>query len=314
MIEINDMSELPIYSEDDEKGSLGVDIVSKTVRRDFSWIFREQPKNDLGIDAQIEIINDSRQGTGRIIAAQIKAGKSFFEEETTDEFVFRGKKKHLNYWLNHSLPVIIIICNLDTEVCYWAEVNRTSVNELDKGWKILIPKTQTLSNQHKNRLIAIAGSPQHPDIVELSLFKFLQEKYHKYSGQRIDICPLMYEPRDFMYYTCLAEIESYDGYVYIAHHYDLYADFGENHVLEFIRWRELNMASTGQTELPYLFIFTISEKKEKLKISSSILKLLAENKKVLLFRLLYQHKHFSSDRHFYSLTELDENDEEIYMY
>jgi hypothetical protein len=216
------MENAPIYSESDQIGDLGIDLVSTTIKRDFSWIFREQLKNDLGIDAHIEITNEARQSTGRIVAAQIKTGASYFKEEDADGFIFRGEKKHLSYWLNHSLPVIVILCDLLTSKCYWVEVNRTNVTELDSGWKILVPKAQILIKEKRDKLIAIAGSPQHPDIVELLLFKFLQEKYNKYSKNKIDICPLMLEPRDFHYYTCLADISGYDGEIYVAHHYDLY--------------------------------------------------------------------------------------------
>jgi len=37
-------------------------------------------KADLGIDAQIELVNPERRGTGRLIGAQIKCGESFFKE------------------------------------------------------------------------------------------------------------------------------------------------------------------------------------------------------------------------------------------
>lgn len=309
------MSEFPIYNESDETGDLGVDLVSTTIKKEFSWIFREQVKNDLGLDAYIEIIDDSRQGTGRVLAAQIKSGPSYFSEEHENGYIFRGEKKHLNYWLNHSLPVIIILCDLEASTCRWVEVNRSNTTELDVGWKIVVPKSQYLEILQKEKLIQIAGRPQHPDIVELLVFKFLQGKYHKHSKNRIDICPLMMEPRDFHYYTCLADIEHYEGCVYVAHHYDLYQPLSIEDIQKFIQWRSLNMGSCGHNyPMPNILILVISENKEKLILSAEINELINKTKKVELLRLIYHHSPSLDGGRFLSLTELDENDEEIYFY
>ena len=150
------------------------------------------------------------------MAAQIKCGKSYFSSEDDDSFIYYGKAKHLEYWLLHSLPVLVILCDDQSGICYWEEVTRTNIIRTEKAWKIKIPKNQTLTKNWKNYLILIAGMPQHPDIVNLSLFKFLGEKYHKSSSTgRLDICPLLYEPHDFMYFTCLAEFERTGQYIYM---------------------------------------------------------------------------------------------------
>lgn len=54
---------------------LGVSAVSSIVQEDLKWIFREQPKDDFGIDAYIEIC-DKGKPTGRLIAVQIKIGRA----------------------------------------------------------------------------------------------------------------------------------------------------------------------------------------------------------------------------------------------
>lgn len=72
------------------------------------WLFREQVILDFGIDAQVEIV-DENYPTGDLIAIQIKSGLSFFDEETDDSYVFRTTDKHMSYWANHSLPVILVL-------------------------------------------------------------------------------------------------------------------------------------------------------------------------------------------------------------
>ena len=86
---------------------VGVSAVSKCVSQ-LGLIFREQPTDDYGIDAQIETF-DKDYASGKLIAVQIKSGDSFFNELKDDKIIFRGEKKHYDYWINHSLPVIIVL-------------------------------------------------------------------------------------------------------------------------------------------------------------------------------------------------------------
>ena len=66
---------------------IGVFSVAKIFVEDFEWIFREQPINDFGVDAFVEItkkshpINKDIVPSGRIIGLQIKSGERFFKEE-----------------------------------------------------------------------------------------------------------------------------------------------------------------------------------------------------------------------------------------
>ncbi|NRR31846.1 DUF4365 domain-containing protein [Oxalobacteraceae bacterium] len=309
---------MPDYIENDEKGDIGIDLVSLRVKQEFSWIFREQTKNDLGIDGHVEIVKDSREGTGRLLAAQIKCGPSYLSSEEEDCYIYYGKIKHLEYWLLHSLPVLIILCDEQSGTCYWEEVTRANIIRTEKAWKIRVPKKQTLTKKWKNDLTLIAGMPQHPDIVNLALFKFLSEKYHKSSNTgRLDICPLLHEPHDFMYFTCLAEFERTGQYVYVAHHYDIYKEFTLDRLNEFIDWRTLNMGSCGHKEdNPLLYIFVISEKKENLALTKEIINRVKDHGHIEIFRILYKHSPFPrvQDGRMHHLTELDHFNKEIYFY
>lgn len=103
------------------------------------WLFREQTTHDYGIDAHVEIVTNERP-TGKLIALQIKAGASFFAEETNDAFVFRTNGKHIAYWVDHSMPVVVVLFNPETKQAYWQHVSRETVESTGKGWKLSIPK------------------------------------------------------------------------------------------------------------------------------------------------------------------------------
>ena len=53
-------------------GELGIHGVATKVHQELKWLFRVQHE-DFGIDAQLEVVTDE-EPTGKIIAAQIKAG------------------------------------------------------------------------------------------------------------------------------------------------------------------------------------------------------------------------------------------------
>lgn len=121
---------------------IGVSATEKIINQ-MGLIFREQPTDDYGIDAQIETIEDG-YATGKLIAVQIKSGSSFFDERTGDSVIYRGERKHYDYWLNHSLPVIIVLYNPTNDTCYWNVVNQKTATKTEKNWKIEIPFTNLL--------------------------------------------------------------------------------------------------------------------------------------------------------------------------
>jgi len=141
---------LPEWSGEAELAALGVRIVDTVVSDDLRLIFRPKERADLGIDAEIETVildpNGKRRGSGRIIAVQIKCGKSFFSEEKDEHYVYRGELKHLHYWLSFSVPVLIVICHPDTREAFWAEIKPSLIERTAEAWKIAVPKAQRLCN------------------------------------------------------------------------------------------------------------------------------------------------------------------------
>ena len=105
---------------------------------------RPQLHADKGIDAHLEVVQDDK-ATGRLLALQVKSGKSRFRESTAGGFVFRPKAKHVKYWLGHSLPVAVVLVDVDKKIVYWQVVTKETVTSTGKGWKMTIPTTNTFS-------------------------------------------------------------------------------------------------------------------------------------------------------------------------
>lgn len=116
----------------------GVYSVGRIFQKELKWIFRDQPKADHGIDAHVEICNDGAP-TGQLVAVQIKSGKSFFKNLCEDGYVFRFGDWHHKYWLNHCLPVIVVLYNPVNELVFWQEINHETVQSTGLGYKVIVP-------------------------------------------------------------------------------------------------------------------------------------------------------------------------------
>jgi len=130
---------------------IGVHKVGLKFLQDFNWIEREQPISDYGIDMHVEIINEGIP-TGQLIALQIKSGDSYFKEMTQETIVYRGKKKHLDYWQFHSIPVLILLYNPTEDKIYWEKILAKNTIDTGEGWKVNIPKQNLLSAESKNEI------------------------------------------------------------------------------------------------------------------------------------------------------------------
>lgn len=73
---------------------------------------------DIGIDAQVEVINPDRSSTGRFVAFQIKAtdGKKDMDHWYVSE-------TQLAYWHDLDLPVFVVLVNLSTRAMFLHRVD-----------------------------------------------------------------------------------------------------------------------------------------------------------------------------------------------
>lgn len=165
---------------------VGVNAVEAIFLNEFKWIFREQPIVDMGIDAHVEMV-DKQGPTGKLLGVQIKTGASHFHE-TSDAFTYYLDETHYRYWINHSLPVLLVGHLPEQNLSIWQYIDKQSVAQTKKGWKVTLPKTNSLAaNQAQYRIeeIMVAKTPNgklNKLILDRELMHFLQE------GNKINIC------------------------------------------------------------------------------------------------------------------------------
>jgi len=142
--------DLPIINKNKNTEENGLAIVKGIVEQEIGWIFRKvHLENDFGIDGYIDILQDRKYLTGKTIAVQIKTGQSYFKQEDSIGWTFYGENKHLNYYLNIEIPVIVVLVNDEENEAYWSLVDRDIISKTDKGWKISILKSQKLNDSTK---------------------------------------------------------------------------------------------------------------------------------------------------------------------
>lgn len=146
---------------------------------DFEWIFREQPVLDFGIDAQVEVCVDGRP-TGRVIALQVKSGVSYFKEETETGVIYRGDATHLNYWTNHSLPVILVLYHPTERHAIWCHirVDHYGIRSTGAGWCVEVPKAQRLSKDS----VGILRNISSPNLLTHARYMALANAIQAQSG------------------------------------------------------------------------------------------------------------------------------------
>jgi hypothetical protein len=134
----------PTRANSSNTAEVGINCASTIFNDTFGWIFRRtHQEHDFGVDAYIDYVSRSNAVTGRTIAAQIKTGASYLSTRGSMHW-YKDTKEHLNYFLNLQIPVILIVCDPATRICYWAALEKDKVDFQDNGWRYPIPKMQTL--------------------------------------------------------------------------------------------------------------------------------------------------------------------------
>lgn len=142
-------------SDTDDTSRQGISLVQFQAA-DAKLIAREQQTSDFGIDLHLET-KDGGRATGRLIAVQVKAGPSYLSRPTNSGYWHPISETHYQQWTTHSLPVIIVLCDLENRICYWALVTPESCVQAGKSWKIEVPRANTFSPDNLSKFIDIAS-------------------------------------------------------------------------------------------------------------------------------------------------------------
>ena len=128
----------------------------------LEWMWREQPILDYGIDGQIELCEQNKP-TGKLIAVQSKGGKSYFSCKIDGGLTLSLKMKHLRYWYEYALPVIVVGYLPSEQLSYWIyiqeylDTNPDILGLEQDTVSIPVPRTNLFNVESKQLLLSICN-------------------------------------------------------------------------------------------------------------------------------------------------------------
>lgn len=104
----------------------GLDQIAVVVHG-MSCIWREQEKDDIGVDGEIELCRprgdgEGLIGTGKIVKVQSKSGSSYVIKDRDEAFASPVTEKDLRYWNDLNVPIIYVVFHPDDDALYWKDV------------------------------------------------------------------------------------------------------------------------------------------------------------------------------------------------
>ena len=131
---------LPTLGQNVTKGQLGEAVVEVAMLQ-LGQLYERRNGLDFGIDGVIELTTGGavERATGRQIGVQVKRGLSVVKP-TRYGFTHYCTEAHANYWLRHSLPIIVVHSDPLTDRLRWQHVSADTLRRTSHGYAIDLPQ------------------------------------------------------------------------------------------------------------------------------------------------------------------------------
>jgi hypothetical protein len=147
-------------------GRIGVYTANRISAQLPGVIFREQRSGDTGLHAHLEI-TDRLPKMGKSIGLQIRSGEDERVERGARGYFCHGDIAHLTYWLQHSIPVLVMVYERETDRVLWEVANADTVDVDGRKWELLVPIDQAYGPE---AVQSISALPCHsPYLARLAL-------------------------------------------------------------------------------------------------------------------------------------------------
>jgi hypothetical protein len=118
---------------------------------------------DIGVDAQVEVLEENGVSTGKFVAFQIKS--TTVGRHGACSYV---RKKHLAYWLDLDIPLFAVLVDLPRQVMYLHHVTKGKRYPITKkGLRLLEAEDRTASLLHSARGRRVARDARRPELERL---------------------------------------------------------------------------------------------------------------------------------------------------
>jgi hypothetical protein len=138
-------------------GMIGNSVAALAFNR-MGWMYSEQAYGD-GIDGLARPVDRRGHVAGRMLAVVVKSGRSYFREECDGTIIFRESASHVSHWLDHQVPVVLVLVDPDSEKAYWVHVSAASVTRSGDRWRLAVPADQLLDVSSSEELNLLTTAP-----------------------------------------------------------------------------------------------------------------------------------------------------------
>lgn len=153
------------YQKRTINGDAGEHLVAFKFTRTLNWPCRLQGV-DLGIDAEIEICDDSNGATGNVVKLQVKSFDKLTSAVKHDVYV---EDADIAYWQRFSVPTIVVCVDLNAEKVYWKPISSTEAYQTSgASRKITFDLVNDELKPDAREKIASLSAPDHfKDVFEI---------------------------------------------------------------------------------------------------------------------------------------------------
>lgn len=139
-----DDEDLPALGQNATQGQLGEALVEAAMLQ-LDQLYERRTGLDFGVDGVIEFttVGTEKRATGRQVGVQVKRGLSVVKA-TRYGFTHYCTDAHANYWLRHSLPIIVVHSDPATGRLRWQHVRADTLRRTSHGYAIDLPPDSDL--------------------------------------------------------------------------------------------------------------------------------------------------------------------------
>ncbi|GHS95343.1 hypothetical protein AGMMS50276_10570 [Synergistales bacterium] len=123
-------------------------------------LFREQFSGDTGLGAHLEVTEDFPKA-GKTIGLQVRSDESTRLERSARGYIYRGEMSHLVYWLQHSVPVLVMIHEHESDKLLWEFVSANNVEVEGAEWEMVVPFDQIYNSDSAPTIAALPCYSPH---------------------------------------------------------------------------------------------------------------------------------------------------------
>lgn len=139
----------------------GILAVATEINR-LGLIWRETVMVDVGIDGQIEFVNEAGEALGHLAAAQVKSGPSYFHDHGS-EWRFYPEAKHRFYWERFPIPVLVFLHSPADGATYWVDARQALRSPGRSSFTYVpVPKSNRLQDATREQLFSTVGASSLP--------------------------------------------------------------------------------------------------------------------------------------------------------